>query len=467
MTFTSLTFFIFLATLFAIYYAASFSGFFQLALLVVASGVFYAWDNPRLLLLLIAVGLLAGTASFAIDRIAGQAPRMMILTASIASLLGVLGFFKYGGLFYETLAGAGRNPQWEKFFLGIPLPIGISFYVFHAISLLVDVHRGLYRPARGASLAAHLTRTGFYISFFPQLIAGPIAKARFFYPQIARKTFADIDCQAVLHCLVLGYFLKLVVADNLAVETLKMSRPFFEALPGRELVMLMLAYSCQIFADFFGYSLMAMGFAALFGYKLPQNFNRPYIAASFSEFWQRWHMSLSAWLRDYLYIPLGGSHKGKLRTYMNLFIVMFLGGLWHGAAWSFAIWGSLHGAALAIERPFLGSALYRSEQTAARMARMGLVFCVVTLAWLFFRLGNYTEAFAYLGAMGRHLRAWVPPRTQWNIFIYCLPVLAYHALPLVRGLFDKPLARTSAYAVMLFLIITNSGVPGAFIYFRF
>jgi len=467
MTFTSLSFFVFLAVTFALYYAVGLSGGIQLAILVLASAVFYAWDNPQLLGLLVAVGLLAGVASFALDRISVARARLVIASGGIVALLGVLGFFKYGGLFYETLIGAGHQPQWEKFFLGVPLPIGISFYTFHAISLLADVYRGQHRLAPEVKLNGHLLRTGLYIVFFPQLIAGPITKARNFYPQILPKKFSGIDWQLVLHSLLLGYFLKLVVADNLAVETQAMSFPHYVDGPGILLATLLVGYSCQIFADFFGYSLMAIGLAALFGYRLPDNFNRPYIAASFAEFWQRWHMSLSAWLRDYLYIPLGGSHRGRLRTYANLFIVMFLGGLWHGAAWGFAIWGTIHGVALAVERPFLKGEFYRNAALWARTLRMAMVFSIVTIAWLFFRLEDYSQAFTYLWYTARNIRHGFPVPTVAIVLIYCLPVLAFHAVPLARAFFARPGIRTSLYALMLFLIVSNAGVPGAFIYFRF
>jgi alginate O-acetyltransferase complex protein AlgI len=467
MTFTSLSFLFFFLTTFALYYGASFSGVLQLAVLVLASAIFYAWDNPRLLGLLISVGILSGLASFAIDRIAAKRERLAITAVCIALMLGVLGFFKYGGLFYSTLIGAGHQPQWEKFFLGIPLPIGISFYIFHAISLLVDIYRRQYRLEAHTRPGSHLLRTGLYIVFFPQLIAGPITKARNFYPQIMQKHFSGIDWSFAFHCLLLGYFMKLVVADNLAVETQAMSFPDFLHTPGILLGALLLGYSCQIFSDFFGYSLMAMGLAALFGYRLPENFNRPYIAASFSEFWQRWHMSLSAWLRDYLYIPLGGSRKGRLRTYLNLFIVMFLGGLWHGAAWSFAIWGSVHGLALAIERLVTNGKTHGAPPYWVRGLRIALVFSVVTIAWLFFRLANYDQAFSYLWHMVSNLLAPVPRSRFFTILIYCLPVLAFHAMPLAGDFFARKGVRHTLYALMLFFIISNAGVPGAFIYFRF
>jgi alginate O-acetyltransferase complex protein AlgI len=259
----------------------------------------------------------------------------------------------------------------------------------------------------------------------------------------------------------------MVVADNLAVQTQAMSYPQFEHIASSKLFALIVAYSCQIFADFFGYSLIAMGLAALFGYRLPVNFNRPYIATSFLDFWRRWHMSLSAWLRDYLYIPLGGSRHGRLRTYINLFIVMFLGGLWHGAAWSFAIWGTLHGLALALERPFLQSRFYLSDSALVKLMRMALVFAIVSLAWVFFKLQDYTQALGYLQAIFRNTDKGLQPQELGVIYVYCLPVFVYHALPLLRDRGIELQRQAWPYVIMLFLLLTNSGIPGAFIYFQF
>src|SRR6185503_4842592 len=257
------------------------------------------------------------------------------------------------------------------------------------------------------SFGAHLRRTLLYLTFFPQLIAGPIAKAHFFYPQIGPKPLSGIDWPLAIRALVTGYFLKMVVADNLQDQTFWIAYPHFLNYSSLNLAAFLFGYSMQIFADFAGYSLIAIGLAALFGYRLPQNFDFPYLSQSFSEFWTRWHMSLSAFLREYLYYPLGGNRKGPLRTYANLMIVMTLGGLWHGAALSYAVWGAWHRAAL--------------------------VFTFVSLAWLLFKLPNFSEAYAYSVALFENYRLPTNPAFLFLITLYSLPVIAYHALHLMRA----------------------------------
>ena len=242
----------------------------------------------------------------------------------------------------------------------------------------------------------HFRNTALFKSFFPYLVAGPIVKAHEFYPQIEAKNLQDIAWETAFRCLVVGYFLKMVVADNLKDATFWIEYPHFLRHSSVGLLALLFGFSMQIFADFAGYSLIAIGLGHLFGYNLPTNFNFPYLSRSFSEFWKRWHISLSTWLRDYLYFPLGGNRKGKIRTYLNLFIVMFLGGLWHGASWKYAVWGSFHGLALAVER------LFRNKINLPRhwvldSLRVLVVFSFVTFAWLLFRLPTLKQVYDYLG----------------------------------------------------------------------
>jgi alginate O-acetyltransferase complex protein AlgI len=468
MSFTSLEFAVLLCITFCAYYCIARNSVSQIYVLVAASAVFYSWQNPTLLVLLIVTAAIAGSTSYVISQSHSEPARTACFWGGLATMLGTLAFFKYGGLFFSTLVGVGTLPEWERFFLNIPLPIGISFYIFHTISLIVDIRRKDYQLEPDETAGRHLVRTCLYIMFFPQLIAGPIIKARHFFPQIRKKALSEIDWESTFRLLTLGYFLKTVIADNLAVQTEAMAYPYYQHYPGTRLIALMVGYSCQIFADFFGYSLIAMGLASLFGYRLPVNFNRPYIADSFAEFWRRWHMSLSTWLRDYLYIPLGGSKHGSVRTYANLFIVMFLGGLWHGAAWSFAIWGTLHGLLLAIERPFLNSRFYRSDYLMVKAARILLVFTFVSFAWIFFKFRNYTLALDYIASIARNIGTGTSTRQLWSIYVFCLPILIYHWLPAIRKLgWATERGSDWAYACMLFLIATNSGVPGAFIYFQF
>ena len=382
-------------------------------------------------------------------------------------MLLILGFFKYDRLIYQTLVGDLANPSGERWLLTLPLPIGISFYTFHGISLVVDPFTGNTDIKAIPSRRAHLARTFLYMTFFPQLIAGPIMKARDFFPQIERKTFADADWEGASRSLITGYFLKMVVADNLAVQTAAMTGESVSFMPSLTLLCLIFAYSCQIFADFAGYSLIAIGLGRLLGYRLMRNFNFPYIAQSFSEFWHRWNISLSTWLRDYLFIPLGGSRRGTARTYLNIMVVMLLGGLWHGAAWSYAIWGAVHGAALVIERPFLETRFYRSTRLALRLVRTLIVVVVVSFAWLLFRLSVFGEVQAYLAAMISNWRNLAGAGGSLVLAAYSFPVVVYHLASLGLPASIGPTARIRAYSAMSAMIIINSGVPSAFIYFQF
>jgi alginate O-acetyltransferase complex protein AlgI len=246
-----------------------------------------------------------------------------------------------------------------------------------------------------------------------------------------------------------------------------MANVYVTFLPSLTLLLLIFAYSCQIFADFAGYSLIAIGLARCLGYELMVNFNFPYIAQSFTEFWRRWHISLSTWLRDYLFIPLGGSRLGAARTALNIMIVMALGGLWHGAAWSYAVWGSVHGLALMIERPFLASRFYTSKRVTLRVLRTMLVVVFVSFAWLLFRFPDIAQARTYLVALGSNWGFLAGPEVVMTIVVYSLPVVIYHLAQFGLAASLRPRTRTWVYGALLAMIVLNSGVPGAFIYFQF
>lgn len=354
MLFNSWPFLVLVLATFIIYYLPLFRGK-QPYILIVASLVFYAYDSPYLLLLLLSSACINGLTSYAIAY--GHRPKAYAV-AGVVLNLSVLVFFKYSPLvgvsFFDTSDGIGA------FLLSIPLPIGISFYTFQGISLMVDVYRGRKETITElvvASFPRHLVRTIFFIVFFPQLVAGPIVKAHEFFYQIGCKTMREVRWESVFRALIVGYFLKMVIADNLKDFTFWMSYPYFENRGPGSLVLLLFGYSIQIFADFAGYSSIAIGIAGLFGYNLPRNFDFPYIASSFKEFWKRWHIALSTFLMEYLYIPLGGNRKGRVRTYVNLLVTMMLGGLWHGASWSFLTWGTYQGVLLAGERIIKGGGI--------------------------------------------------------------------------------------------------------------
>jgi alginate O-acetyltransferase complex protein AlgI len=428
---------------------------------------------------------------------------------TVALNLGFLAFFKYAGFFASLLPETPITEALKHWFNGIPLPVGISFYTFQGISLVVDVWRNDISPntseklaARGRSRLCSIRDTTFYISFFPQLVAGPIVKAHEFVDQIGAKYFREIDWITVRRGLVTGYFLKIFVADNLAEQTtfLSVGGEGLATAPALNTLPLLYGYSLQIFADFAGYSLIAIGLGALFGYKLPPNFNFPYLSTSITEFWRRWHLSLSSWLRDYLYFPLGGNRKGNGRTYFNLFLVMFLGGLWHGAAWKFALWGSLHGIFLALER-LGGSVLrkngvsvnrkqgkdpgtmtdpcpsllpkHRAAETLKHLFHWFLTFHLVTLLWLTFMMPDMASIVAFFRGLVNGKTDFSGPPI-FSLVFYGSAVVLYHAwgwLREHREHFTSHLARSplepALHGLMVFLILTNPGAPRGFIYFQF
>lgn len=450
MTFISWKFGVFVAVVFCAYYLTPLRRF-QVQLLVAASVFFYGFGQPGLLpLLLVAV---LGTYLFLVLAVRNRARWMPM---GIAFNLALLAFFKYKFLFIDTAHLNNATPA--DFLLRLPLPIGISFFVFHNISLLVDLTREESPPS--------LVNAFLYIIFFPQLVSGPITRAGMFMPQIVPKRVGDVDFVQAAKWIVVGYFFKLFVANNLNEMTSYMDFPLYETLRTQDRWLLIFLYSYQIYADFFGYSAIALGLGLLFGYRLPVNFNLPYTSASFSEFWDRWHISLSNWLKTYLYIPLGGNRHGTGRTYLNLMIVMTLGGLWHGASLSYALWGLLHGLLLVIERPFL--ALFRGPGPAVRGVRAGAVFLCVTMLWIFFKLPDFTHALAYLHGMFVPSGNPNPTKLFYNLaLLYSLPVIIQH---LRFGAFvSASLQRWDPYlyGMIAALAFLDAGPDAAFIYFQF
>lgn len=319
------------------------------------------------------------------------------LHVAVASNLVVLGFFKYYGFFATSFTnlldsiGLGVSPP----LLEILLPVGISFFTFQAISYVIDVSRGEFETPMS------LLDVAFFLSFFPQLVAGPIVRAT----DMARQITLAPDPRRIptveaLWLIGGGLFKKVVISSYLATEIVD---PVF-AVPSQysrwEVLFAVYAYAIQIFADFSGYTDIAIGCALLLGFRFPQNFDSPYRALSIQDFWRRWHITLSSWLRDYLYIPLGGNRQGTLFTYRNLWLTMVLGGLWHGAAWNFVVWGAIHGTALAIER-YLGSVWQPVglPEPAVRAAKWFVTFHIVCLAWIFFRAPDAALAFEMIGRL--------------------------------------------------------------------
>jgi len=364
--------------------------------LLALSLAFYASWNWRFLLLLFASGAISYVVGLYVD---GERPwRKAVLALGIALDLGILAYFKYLDFFIAqalTFAHAlGLNPP--LLFINVTLPVAISFLTFHAISYIVDVYRGRLKASR-SPLDILL-----YISFFPHLVAGPIVRAHEFLPQLASPRRAEDFGFGENMLLILGGLLKkMVIANYLAVQFVD---PIFTdptQFSRFDLVMAVYAYAIQIYADFSAYTDIAIGLAALLGYRFPQNFNQPYRALGPGDFWRRWHITLSTWLRDYLYIPLGGNRHGAVKTTRNLMLTMVLGGLWHGANWTFLIWGALHGAALVVDHAYRRSAAY------ARFGRKPLVMAIdwfvtlqfVCVCWLFFRAPSLDVATQYLAGV--------------------------------------------------------------------
>ncbi|MAK60066.1 MAG: hypothetical protein CMK09_03715 [Ponticaulis sp.] len=385
MIFTEAIFPLFLAFVLVVYWGAL-RGSWRNDWLLLASAVFYAWWDVRFLALIasvIAISWLAGR--FMAKRADDRSGQLRVLWVAIGLQLALLGTFKYFGFFADAAALAlsrvGIEASWPT--LNIILPVGISFYIFQAISYLVDVFR------KDIPAEDNPGRVALYIAFFPQLVAGPIVRAASFFPQIDRKKrFSGALFAAGARAFILGFIYKAALADNIA--------PFVDPVfadisrwDNASLFAASLAFGTQIYFDFAGYSLMAIGVARWFGFYIPKNFDTPYVSTSIAEFWRRWHMSLSFWLRDYLYIPLGGNRKGEGKTYRNLMITMVLGGLWHGAAWSFVIWGALHGAALCVHR-FLQRVLGGGALLPIAGGALGLLLTlmVVFFAWVPFRADN-------------------------------------------------------------------------------
>jgi alginate O-acetyltransferase complex protein AlgI len=361
--------------------------------ILAASYFFYGWVDWRWVLLLVASSVVNTFASQVIARSPSPTTRKRALVAAIVFDIGLLAVFKYLGFFVSEL-----DEALDQIGLGSPLPlvqivlpIGISFFTFQAITYVVDVYRG-------ETPAASLMDVAILQAFFPHIVSGPIVRANELLPQLRTpRDPRNVLAGPAIFLIVGGIVKKTVIADELARRVVDPVYSDPSAHSPSELLLAFYGFAAQIYCDFSGYTDMAIGLALLLGYQLPQNFNRPYLALSLRDFWRRWHMTLSRWLRDYLYIPLGGNRGGRLRTYRNLMITMLLGGLWHGAAWTFVLWGGIHGTALSAERWARGRfAGFRLPAWAAWL----VTFHVVCVAWVFFRAPDLATAFDVLGGLG-------------------------------------------------------------------
>lgn len=472
--FNSAIFPFFLLVALGFYYATSRSHRLQNVTLVLLSYTFYAYWDPRCLPLLLISTLVDYLVGLQLGRRTDPQHRRLLLYLSLSTNLGLLGFFKYFNFFlYSVRAATGIAGE----ALHIILPVGISFYTFQSMSYSIDVYRKTIEPTRDPIAFAC------YVAFFPQLIAGPIERAARFLPQILapRRTTWD-QVSSGTYLILWGMYLKVFVGDGLVPLVRAFADPT-QASPG-ELMLGSMAYTIKIYADFAGYSKIARGTARLMGFELCLNFNLPYLSVSPLEFWRRWHISLSSWLRDYLYIPLGGSRGPKSSLYRNLMVTMVLGGLWHGAWWSFLLWGLYHGLLLCLYRalPFLGHSpigtthQQRLVRVLARLFWTLLNFALVVIGFTIFRLPDVDKLGLVFSKLLASLSLFPWPGLELKIALltfHAVPLLvadlvAYH-FPVERWLKTAfwPL-RTVWYLFLFYSIVLFGGPYGArFIYFQF
>jgi alginate O-acetyltransferase complex protein AlgI len=470
MLFNSYTFWLFFAVVLVLYRVLPHRA--QNRMLLVASWAFYAsWDWRFLSLIAIStvVDFVVGKAIAAPG--ASEAGRKRWLLASLVTNLGLLGVFKYFGFFVESagvlLTALGFEPNpWS---LRIILPVGISFYTFQTLSYTIDIYRRQLKPCDD------ILDFALYVSFFPQLVAGPIERAKRLLPQIMeRREVTGRDFQVGLYCILLGLFKKVVLADNMALIVDHIFSQPVETLSALDCLLGVYAFAFQIYGDFHGYSLIAQGTAFWLGIRLMDNFRHPYFAISPQDFWRRWHISLSTWLRDYLYIPLGGNRGSQAATYRNLMTTMVLGGLWHGAAWTFVIWGVIHGGWLAIHRLLSERVEASNPGWIGLGIRMFVTFQIVCVTWLFFRAESVSQAVGFFQSLfGSYGTSDITVLGFGLLAFFALPMVAYEAwVERRRDLFAITTVhwgwRVLLYTVIVFFLLWfPAPVPSEFIYFQF
>lgn len=442
----------------------------RIAYVVVFSLFFYYKCSGIFFLLLIFSSILDYAIAKLIYDERDKFYRKLYLVISVLVNLGLLGYFKYTNFFIDNV-NLAFDADFK--FQDIILPVGISFYTFQTLSYTIDVYRKELEPTK--SFMDFL----FFVSFFPQLVAGPIVRASDFIPQIYKRLkLTKEEFNAALFLIIGGLLKKAVISDYISINFVDRVFDAPNSYTSFENLMASYGYAIQIYCDFSGYSDMAIGLALLMGFWLPPNFRTPYQSASITEFWRRWHISLSTWLRDYLYISLGGNRGGKFKTYINLFLTMLLGGLWHGASWKFVLWGVLHGSALAFER-FFGNLIKLPKNYFVKTIQILLTFHFVAFCWLFFRAKDFSTALQLISNIGELTFDW----KQWlviiqgyqNVFLLILIGFVWHFLPnriiqfLQKAFGSLPLIGKAIVLAFVFWIVyaTASAGPQPFIYFQF
>lgn len=479
MLFNSIEFLIFLPIVFALYWLSKKSLKLQNLLIVVVSYIFYGWWNYRFLFLIALTTACSFLSGLLVERCERQRAKKAITISNITLNLGILGVYKYYNFFTDSfqqiLNSLGMHADWPV--LNLVLPVGISFYTFQALSYTIDVYNKKIEPTHDVvSFFA-------FISFFPQLVAGPIERATNLLPQFRKARTFDYS-KAVDGCrqMLWGFFKKMVVADNAAFFVQKIfDAP--ESYHGLTLLVGAVLFSIQIYCDFSGYSDIAIGCARLFGIELRANFRFPYFSRNIAEFWRRWHISLNKWFVDYVYIPLGGSRVSKFKVIRNTFIIFLLSGLWHGANWTFVIWGGIHAMMfmplllLGKNRQYMDTVAAGKKMPSIKDASLiSLNFCVVTFAWIFFRSDSFTDAVNYITQMftmtGGSIDGLLLSMRMLLLlgFVTILFVLEWMQREHVHGLSVVPknsMLRHLLYFSIFFIIMWFGGVQSDFIYFQF
>jgi D-alanyl-lipoteichoic acid acyltransferase DltB (MBOAT superfamily) len=490
MLFNSPLYGVFLGATWFVFWLLGRAPFGRTLFLVAASYAFYfygTWEAARdeavpfaarwWALLCLGIIFVGSTIDFLVGRALARVKRRrwrnLLLIVSIVYYLGVLAVFKYAsfaeGIWASILSAFGVHAKLAHPALALILPFGISFFTFETMSYTIDVWRGEIEPTR--RYLDYLL----FVCFFPHLVAGPIVRPAQMLPQLAAPPRADAAMQARgLWRIATGLAKKIVVGDYLASAIVNRVFAAPERFTALEVLLAIYGYAVQIHADFSGYSDVAIGSAALFGYELPENFNAPYVSRNLQEFWKRWHITLSTWLRDYLYKPLGGSHAGRLKTYRNLMMTMVLGGLWHGASWNFVVWGALHGVALVMtriwQRAHLGE---RAKLSGVRWMSVLATFHFVCFAWIFFRAPTFAHAMLTIERMVRG--AWTMPHVASRAAVVVAAALFMHWMPRrweVRS--QEAFVRTPALVQGFVLAATAVGLhivagakPEPFVYGQF
>lgn len=442
----------------------------QMITFVVAFSLyFYYKSSGFFFLLLVGTSLLDWSLSRLMMRLVSRAARRACVTLSIMASIGILCYFKYANFFIDNWNGiVGDNFQP----LDIILPVGISFYTFQSISYIVDVYKGRVEATKT------WLEYAFFLSFFPALVAGPIVRADYFLPQVKQNVKATRDeIYLGLWLIILGIVKKAIIADYIAqYNDLIFANP--TGYTGFESLMGVVGYTMQIYCDFSGYSDMAIGIALIMGFKLSANFNFPYKSNNLTDFWRNWHISLSSWLRDYIYIPLGGNRKGTLRTYLNNFLTMLIGGLWHGANWKFVIWGAMHGIGLAIHKLFKPLLDKIPDTWIVKALSWTVTMIFVSLLWVFFRADSWQESLLiikniFVDFRPDYIPVFLSVRYVWVVMMAVIVIS--HSLPrrwydvMSRWFVNSPwIAKLVIFVVVVQLVIQfMSEEVTPFIYFQF